>query len=230
LPKGLHGTSSFQFSTFDFLISSVDVVINQQTRVSINLSAVRAFVRRLRTAMKLGQRNFNICFVDDGEMERLNARHRGKARPTDVLSFSWQASSEFENRKSNVECRKSKNENRKSGAGDQDSQRIRRAGSDGRFPIFDFRLSTDAEFHHLLGDIVISAQTARANARQEKHSTENEIRWLILHGLLHLLGYDHATDHGEMTALELLLRERLGIDGRKESEKRNQKAKMRKQK
>jgi probable rRNA maturation factor len=67
------------------------------------------------------------------------------------------------------------------------------------------------EFKGFLGDVVISAEMARRNARAEGHSTANEIRWLILHGLLHLLGYDHETDRGEMTALEHSLRERLGI-------------------
>ena len=64
-----------------------------------------------------------------------------------------------------------------------------------------------------LGDIVISVETARRNARGEGHATLMEIRWLILHGVLHLLGYDHEVDDGEMTALELRLREQLGVDG-----------------
>lgn len=67
------------------------------------------------------------------------------------------------------------------------------------------------EFGHFLGDIMISVDTARRNARREGHSTLNEIRWLILHGALHLLGYDHERDSGEMVRLELSLRERLGI-------------------
>ncbi|MGO8733085.1 MAG: rRNA maturation RNase YbeY [Terriglobia bacterium] len=67
------------------------------------------------------------------------------------------------------------------------------------------------EFKNFLGDIVISVDTAKRNARQEGHSTLNEIRWLILHGLLHLLGYNHESDQGEMTRLELALRSRLGI-------------------
>jgi probable rRNA maturation factor len=58
---------------------------------------------------------------------------------------------------------------------------------------------------------VISAETARRNARAATHSTAREIRWLILHGVLHLLGYDHETDRGEMAAFELALRERLKI-------------------
>jgi probable rRNA maturation factor len=67
------------------------------------------------------------------------------------------------------------------------------------------------EFKDFLGDIVISVDTAKRNARKEGHSTLNEIRWLILHGLLHLLGYDHESDQGEMVKLELALRGRLGI-------------------
>jgi probable rRNA maturation factor len=67
------------------------------------------------------------------------------------------------------------------------------------------------EFKNFLGDIVISVDMAKRNAREEGHSTLNEIRWLILHGFLHLLGYDHESDEGQMTKLELALRRRLGI-------------------
>lgn len=66
-----------------------------------------------------------------------------------------------------------------------------------------------SEFEGFWGDIVISVKTARQNARAEHHSTQEEIRLLILHGALHLLGYDHEIDQGEMAALELSLRERL---------------------
>lgn len=65
------------------------------------------------------------------------------------------------------------------------------------------------EFKNHLGDIVISAETARRNARIEDHSTNTEICWLILHGVLHLLGWDHEADRGEMTALEHSLRAKL---------------------
>lgn len=69
------------------------------------------------------------------------------------------------------------------------------------------------EFAGFMGDIVISAEAAQRNVRQEKHSLDTEILQLILHGLLHLLGYDHEIDDGEMNRLELDLRLRLGIDG-----------------
>jgi probable rRNA maturation factor len=63
-----------------------------------------------------------------------------------------------------------------------------------------------------LGDIAISIEQAARQAKEHGLSFENEIAQLILHGLLHLSGYDHETDHGEMNRLELKLRKRLGID------------------
>jgi probable rRNA maturation factor len=64
-----------------------------------------------------------------------------------------------------------------------------------------------------LGDIVISIEQAARQAKEHGLSFENEIAQLIVHGLLHLSGYDHDTDQGEMNRLELKLRKRLGIDG-----------------
>lgn len=60
-----------------------------------------------------------------------------------------------------------------------------------------------------LGDIVISLDQARRQAAEERHSLATEIRYLILHGILHALGYDHETDDGEMNALELEVREKV---------------------
>lgn len=62
-----------------------------------------------------------------------------------------------------------------------------------------------------LGDIVISAEQAKKQAEENGLSIEIEIKQLILHGVLHLCGYDHETDNGEMNARELELREQLGI-------------------
>jgi probable rRNA maturation factor len=62
-----------------------------------------------------------------------------------------------------------------------------------------------------LGDIAISVERARAQARQNGLTLEQELAQLILHGLLHLCGYDHETDNGEMNSLELKLRRKLGI-------------------
>lgn len=151
------------------------MILNRQSEVRVNLRDAERFAGRLRRALRLGRRDFNVCFVTAREITRLNFSYRGKRRATDVLSFAWQE-----------------------GTGAP-------TGGDG--------------FRYFLGDVVISPRRARLNAREEGHSTGAEIRWLILHGVLHLLGYDHETDGGEMTALELNLRERLDDARRKRTVK-----------
>jgi len=64
-----------------------------------------------------------------------------------------------------------------------------------------------------LGDVVISVEQANRQAEENGLSLEMELKQLILHGLLHLCGYDHETDNGEMNARELDLRKVLGIQG-----------------
>jgi probable rRNA maturation factor len=62
-----------------------------------------------------------------------------------------------------------------------------------------------------LGDIAISPAAARRNARAFGRTLPAELRILMLHGVLHLLGYDHETDHGKMNRLETKLRRRFGL-------------------
>ena len=62
-----------------------------------------------------------------------------------------------------------------------------------------------------LGDIAISFPRARAQARAFGHNTGQEVQILMLHGLLHLLGMDHATDSGRMARAEKRWRARLGL-------------------
>jgi probable rRNA maturation factor len=72
-------------------------------------------------------------------------------------------------------------------------------------------LSFPSVMPDLVGDIAISADIAAANAADLGHSTETELKVLILHGLLHLAGYDHETDNGDMRAREAELRRRLKL-------------------
>jgi probable rRNA maturation factor len=65
-----------------------------------------------------------------------------------------------------------------------------------------------------IGDIAISPQTARRNARRYARSGPAELRILILHGMLHLAGFDHEADHGEMDRKERRLRRHLGVAAR----------------
>jgi rRNA maturation RNase YbeY len=66
-----------------------------------------------------------------------------------------------------------------------------------------------------LGDIVISVPYADRQARRREESRSREIDRLLVHGLLHLMGYDHEADDGEMNALERRVRRRLGIEERR---------------
>jgi probable rRNA maturation factor len=191
------------------------VVLNRQEQVSISVTRVRAFVGKLHRALRLGRRDFNVCFVNDREIRRLNTVFRGNPQPTDVLAFPWR-----ESERRVVPLR-------------DDSTEARRAPVSGkrRLPGENWILFQDIKpgpgkpsllqeepdgsifeedgLNGFLWDFVISAQTERRNARAEGHSTPAELRWLILHGLLHLLGYDHETDNGQMTRLEHSLRTKL---------------------
>ena len=68
-----------------------------------------------------------------------------------------------------------------------------------------------ASADNFAGDIAVSFDVAASNARLLGHSVSDEIRILILHGILHLAGYDHESDQGEMAKKEILLRRRFAL-------------------
>ena len=72
-------------------------------------------------------------------------------------------------------------------------------------------LSFPSEMEDYAGDIAISADLAARNARRFGHSWPAEIRLLALHGVLHLAGFDHETDGGEMERKEMELRRKLRL-------------------
>jgi rRNA maturation RNase YbeY len=67
------------------------------------------------------------------------------------------------------------------------------------------------EGHRLLGDIVISPEVASEQARRYGTTLEREVRRLLVHGILHLLGYDHERDRGEMADLQRRLLRRKSL-------------------
>jgi probable rRNA maturation factor len=71
--------------------------------------------------------------------------------------------------------------------------------------------SSSAAEKNYLGDIAIAPAVAQRNALAAGRSFEQEMKILTLHGLLHLMGYDHETDNGEMERIEARLRRKLGI-------------------
>jgi probable rRNA maturation factor len=133
----------------------------------------------------------SVAVVSDARVRALNRRYRGVNRTTDVLSFPASAGS----RATSPEPRVSSPEPPPSLAKVVSSE-LRRA-SRATSPV--------------LGDIVIARGVARRQAREAGHSELTEWRVLALHGLLHLLGYDHERDSGRMRRVERRLRRQGGL-------------------
>jgi probable rRNA maturation factor len=70
-----------------------------------------------------------------------------------------------------------------------------------------------SEVEGVAGDLAISLETAARQAAEHGHGLRDEVRVLMLHGLLHLAGEDHETDSGEMAERESELRRELGLPG-----------------
>ena len=86
-------------------------------------------------------------------------------------------------------------------------------GKDKTTDVLSFPFQPD-EFNQIsdyLGDIAISLEQAERQAKENDLDFETEVKQLILHGILHLCGYDHERDEGEMNKLELKLRDKLKI-------------------
>jgi probable rRNA maturation factor len=92
--------------------------------------------------------------------------------------------------------------------GDAEMRRLNRTfrGKDYATDVLSFPAAAES-----LGDLAISAARARVQGQEHGHGTEDEIRILMLHGVLHLLGMDHETDSGAMARAEKRWRARLGL-------------------
>jgi probable rRNA maturation factor len=130
-----------------------------------------------------------ICFVTNAQIQKWNAVYRGKNNATDVLSFP------------NDEVTAPAN-------GASPEKKTTRKGKG--FSPTSFTSSTSSTALYL-GDIAIAPAVARANARLYGRTFDQELRILILHGILHLMGYDHETDTGQMERREQRLRRKLEI-------------------
>jgi probable rRNA maturation factor len=95
--------------------------------------------------------------------------------------------------------------------GDAEMRRLnsRYRGKDLPTDVLSFPSAPEAYPH--LGDLAISLARARVQAREFGHTTAEELRILMLHGLLHLLGMDHEDDSGRMARAEKRWRKRLGL-------------------
>jgi probable rRNA maturation factor len=165
------------------------MILNQQRRVRVSISSLEKFLAAARKRLRLAPRSLTVALVTDAQIRTWNRAYRGKNRPTDVLSFPADVS-----RAEPATTRKHRQSSPARGT---------RAT---RLPAF--RTASASKY---LGDIAIAPAVARRNAQRFGRAFDHEMRILILHGILHLLGYDHETDTGQMDRRENRLRRDLGL-------------------
>ena len=158
------------------------MIVNRQKSLRVSIRGLEEFLELARKRLRVRAGAITVCLVGNPEMARWNAAYRGKRGPTDVLSFSTHA---------------------------PERNHLKRKTRGRRRREFSFRSAFAASSY--LGDIAIAPAVAQRNARSFGRAFEDEIRILILHGMLHLVGYDHETDEGQMNRREKRLRRELGL-------------------
>lgn len=108
---------------------------------------------------RFGEKDFELLFVESGEMREINREYRGMDKTTDVLSF----------------------------------------------PL------SESDTIGYIGSVIIDIETAKKVSDELGHAINDEIDLLLVHGILHLLGYDHEEDSGEMYEKEREILTELGI-------------------
>ncbi|HEV2489898.1 MAG TPA: rRNA maturation RNase YbeY [Candidatus Acidoferrales bacterium] len=186
------------------------MVINRQNRVPVVPARLDRFLVRVCHALDIPRASATVCLVSDAQIAKWNRAYRRKSQPTDVLSFP--ASTDTPPNGSRLSCHSEPGRR-----GDRCEESAFRFLHDEPPKKSNGKGIRRREFFtarpkgSYLGDIAIAPAVARRNARLTGRSLDDELRVLILHGVLHLLGYDHETDDGKMARLELRLRRRLGI-------------------
>ncbi|HVB33527.1 MAG TPA: rRNA maturation RNase YbeY [Patescibacteria group bacterium] len=170
------------------------MILNRQRSVGVSLASLERFWQQARQSLHLPEDSLAVCLVSEARIARWNRAYRGKRGPTDVLSFPAQDERRMRAR------RQAKQNGKPSGHSGQPARAKRSSPP-----------AAIADSGGYLGDVAIAPAVARRNARRLGRPLEEELRILILHGVLHLLGYDHETDDGEMDRIERRLRRRLGL-------------------
>jgi probable rRNA maturation factor len=155
-------------------------VINRQRSYAVKSEELTRFAEAVLGNLRLNRAQVSVVFVSDRQMRKLNRDFRSIDKPTDVLSFSYSTGKLY---------------------GDGMIAEGEPAGAALLGGAIEAVLDPD-----YLGDVVISTQTAASYAERLGLTLDQELKRLILHGLLHLCGYDHETDNGEMNRLEQKLR------------------------
>ena len=172
-------------------------------------------------AAELGGGSVELIFVRGEEMRQLNAQTRGIDKATDVLSFPLDPAAfagfgeDLGEENSTHENSGSKNQNAANSASkntsaansaSENSNTINSENSEGESPS-DENLKNenfgDENFAPaLLGSVVINLDLVELKAAQLGHGRDDETALLFTHGMLHVLGYDHESDDGQMRAKE----------------------------
>ncbi|MGC2727251.1 MAG: rRNA maturation RNase YbeY [Candidatus Acidiferrales bacterium] len=180
------------------------MILNQQRRVRVSIAALDKFLAATQKRLRLPADSLTVALVSDPQMARWNAAYRGKNRPTEVLSFPadgpvpLNSVRSIRERHSQLPASAAKRK--------QSARRSRASGLSSASSV-----SSNSSTSSYLGDIAIAPAVARRNALRFGRTFDQEMRILILHGVLHLMGYDHETDQGQMTRRENRLRRDLGL-------------------
>ena len=151
------------------------------TRARLDCEAVALLVAGVLEAEEVYDAELSVVFVGERRIRALNREHRAKDEVTDVLSFPLEDADEEPAGAAG---------GRESGEGEEvvDDRRAFEAADEAE-PLAPPRL---------LGDIVVCARQAARQARADSLPPAFELAVLLAHGTLHLLGYDHEVDAGEM--------------------------------
>lgn len=128
---------------------------NEVKKSGVDTRRLKSVARSLLHEVGEDGSTLSLSLVDDAQIQILNREHRGKDKPTDVLSF----------------------------------------------PLYEPGEEGHSEGERLLGDVVISVDTARRQAAEYDAPVQNEVYRLLIHGLLHVMGHDHE-EPGERAAME----------------------------
>jgi probable rRNA maturation factor len=162
----------------------LSVIVTDERGRPVPAGGLARWLTRVAPARARGA--VGVALVSDARVRALNREYLGHDDPTDVLSFPATDSPRL----------RSRTEQTSFGAASPQSH-IKQTS---------FGLASP-----YLGDIVIARGVARRQAHAVGHDEPTELRVLALHGLLHLLGYDHERDRGTMALVERRLRRKGGL-------------------
>jgi rRNA maturation RNase YbeY len=149
---------------------------NQQRSIKVSQKRLRRLLRKALILLGLQRSELSILFVNDRRMKILNRQYRGVDKTTDVLSFPQHSTEERRVRRAQVRT--------------SSLQSFRTS-----------KLQT-SDYRRILGDIVINLPRAKKQAAKHGLTLNEELEMLIVHGLLHLVGYDHEKNRYQKNKME----------------------------